>query len=124
MKKTIETLKQELDVNGQLSDIENVNGIYKVYLPKDFQLSILPNTDAIAEYYKRTERKSLLYSHEKLATKWLKSQHIIFDEYKEVLLYVGKADATKGRGLHQRVKELVLYGYGLCNNHRGGRALW
>jgi len=120
--KTIDELKQELDNRGRFDDINNVSGIYKIYLPKDFNCIIRAETDAITEYYRNGEEINLLYSEDKLNDKWLKSKNIIIDDM--ILLYVGKAEGSDGRGLNKRVKELVMYGYRLCDNHRGGRAIW
>ncbi len=115
--KTFEELKHELDQNGYL-DIENCSGIYKVYLPKDFEVEIKPDTDAIEEYRGR----SILYDVGKLEDKYSRISAI--NDEDKYLFYIGKADQSRGRGLRKRVTEFVKYGYGLCDNHRGGRAIW
>lgn len=38
------------------------------------------------------------------------------------LLYIGKAAGQ--RGLHQRLRQYILHGYGEVGNHQGGRAIW
>lgn len=38
------------------------------------------------------------------------------------LLYIGKAGGR--RGLRQRIRQYLLYGFGEGNNHRGGRAVF
>lgn len=38
------------------------------------------------------------------------------------LLYIGKAGGR--RGLRQRIRQYLLYGFGEGNNHRGGRAIF
>lgn len=120
--KTIDELKHELDSRGSFNDIKNISGIYKIYLPKDFNFIISEKTDAITEYYKKGKKINLLYLKEKLNNKWQQSRNIKIDDM--ILLYVGKAQDSNERGLRRRVKELVMYGYGLCDNHRGGRAIW
>lgn len=115
--RTFKELKRELDQNGHL-DINNVSGIYKIYLPKDFEIIIRPNTDAIEEYNGR----SMLYSVEELRDKYLHISAARNDD--KYLIYIGKAGQSIGRGLQKRIEEFVKYGYGLCNNHRGGRAIW
>lgn len=115
---TFEQLKTELDQNKCLTNIRNVDGVYKVYFPKDFEVKIRPDTDAIREF----RNKSMLYSTEKLEEKLSRIRNVECDD--NHLLYIGKASRTTGRGLRKRIEELVRYGYLECQNHRGGRAIW
>lgn len=38
-------------------------------------------------------------------------------------MYIGKAGGDVNR-LKQRIRQLIRYGYGKVQNHRGGRAIW
>lgn len=115
---TIKELYSEYQQFGRISSIENVSGVYRVYKPEGFQVRIKESTDAIEEY----NGKSLLYSTERLEWKW--SQICEATPHGCDVLYIGKADSSKNRGLRSRVTELVMYSYVEVKNHRGGRALW
>lgn len=118
---TFRALKQELEQHGSLISLSNAGGIYKVYLPRDFELLINSTTDAISTYQGRSQ----LYPAQRLQQKYAKICSISsIDGEDRRLLYVGKAEHSKGRGLRKRVTEFVQYGYGACSNHRGGRAIW
>lgn len=113
--KTFAELKKELDRKG-LEEIPNKNGYYIVYKPEGFEIKIKESTDAIFSYIKNGKMKYLIYPKEKLINKLNRVQNT-------EILYIGRAEREKG-GLRGRITEFVKYGYGLCNNHRGGRAIW
>lgn len=111
-------LANELRTYGTIESIRNVDGIYVVHMPDGFNMQIRADSDAIEEYHGR----SMIYPKVKLEDKWeVLSLNGISEDG---LLYIGKANASNGRGLKKRITEFVKYGYGLCNNHRGGRAVW
>lgn len=114
--KTIAQLKKEID--DSTLDIPNEEGYYMIYTPSDFIIRIREDTDAIDTY----QGRSLLYPISILEKK-LSDISLIKDDDK-YLFYIGKADKSNGRGLKKRISEFVNYGYGACNNHRGGRAIW
>lgn len=114
-------LKEMLDSGGLSDYISKDNGIYLVYMPQDFEVRVKPSTDAVQSYMKNGQEFNLVYSLEKLNRKLEKVQ-IIQDNTDEKILYIGKAE--REHGLLDRITEFVKYSYGLCNNHRGGRALW
>ena len=108
---TVEQYKNELDQHGKLYSIPAESGIYKIYMPSDFEIVISSGTDAVNTY----KGRSLLYPTEKLEDKW----SVIQKADKEGILYIGKAD-----DLRKRITELIEYGYGKPVPHRGGRAVW
>lgn len=120
MKKTFSELKKELDNDG-LSSIPDINGYYTVFLPEAFEIRLKGDTEAINSYIKKGEKICLVYPLEKLINK-LETVRRIQDKKDRKILYIGKAEGK--RGLQQRITEFVRYSYGLCENHRGGRALW
>lgn len=108
--------------HGQLSTVEHLyqtgcshvpfeSGVYFVLVPDLFDVNFSNNTTAIREYMGR----SLLYPAEELASRFQNSDKRI--------MYIGKASGERNR-LRQRLRQLVRYGYGEVQNHRGGRALW
>ena len=60
-------------------------------------------------------RSAPLYSAELLSNKYLNCQN-------QEVLYIGKADGKKG--LRQRLKQYMNYGWNNATNHKGGRAIW
>lgn len=114
--KSFADLKIEFDARGSINSISNNNGCYIVYTPENFEVIIKRTTDAVSSYIKNGVTKNLIYPELKLNTK-LNSIH------NRTILYIGKAERGDG-GLRKRITEFVRYGYGLCNNHRGGRAIW
>ncbi len=120
MKKTFSELKEKLD-NGGLSCVPDKNGYYIIYLPENFEIKLKSDTDAIRSYTKNGKKIDLVYPVEKLINK-LKVVQSIQNEEDRKILYIGKAE--REGGLRQRITEFVRYSYGLCENHRGGRALW
>ncbi len=109
--KSFEEYKEELDEHGRINSITMGCGIYKIYMPQNFQIVITSETDAIKEY----KGKTLLYSVQKLEDKW----EIIRSADRGGILYIGKAD-----NLRKRITEFIKYGYGERVPHRGGRAIW
>lgn len=73
-------------------------------------INLLSTTTAITEY----KGKSMLYDSIKLNMKYEKSD--------KVILYIGKAGGNNR--LRGRLRQLIRYGYGEADNHRGGRAIW
>ena len=58
-----------------------------------------------------------------MKAKW---ETICHGEVDKKIIYIGKADKNNKskRHIRKRVTELIRYGYGECDNHRGGRAIW
>ena len=56
-----------------------------------------------------------LYPVEKLSSKYKDCKN-------QKILYIGKADGKKG--LRQRLKQYMNYGWDKATNHKGGRAIW
>lgn len=117
--RTIGEWRDELEREGKLISIEETSGIYLIRMPDNFKIDIRPSTDAIDVYKER----SMLYGMERLKDKW---KTICHGEVDNKIVYIGKADRNSKtkRNLRKRVTELIKYGYGECNNHRGGRAIW
>lgn len=92
------------------SNIPNEKGVYMVLKPKNIGINILPTTTAIHDY----EDKTMLYDTNELNTKYERTD--------KTVLYIGKAGGNNK--LRGRIRQLVRYGYGEADNHRGGRAIW
>ena len=101
---------EELHCIG-FEDIPNEKGLYVVRRPQNMNVEFNPNTTAIFNF----KGKSMLYDIDYLTNKYNASDKRI--------LYIGKAGGQSNK-LKQRVEQLVKYGYGLVENHRGGRAIW
>lgn len=97
--------------NEGFADISNRKGLYIVSRPLTMNIEFSPNTTAISEF----KGKSMLYNIDILSSK--------FERSDKEILYIGKAGGEVNM-LKQRIRQLVRYGYGLVDNHRGGRALW
>lgn len=117
--RSIHEWRDELEIEGKLVSIEESSGIYLIRMPDNFKLDIRPCTDAI-DFYKE---QSMLYEVARLKAKW---ETICHGEVDKKIIYIGKADKNNKskRHIRKRVTELIRYGYGECDNHRGGRAIW
>ena len=110
MKVTFEDLIQEYRDTGHLNSIPDAEGVYAVYLPDKFTITIKQDSDAI-----KSPRKP--YNIEKLKSKLkLIMQDGLVDNN---VVYIGKAD-----DLRNRTRQFIRFGMGLGSNHAGGRALW
>lgn len=88
------------------SSIPKCPGVYRVTCPGHSFLSankVSSNSSAV------------LYDASKLQSKYNKCKD-------KKILYIGKANGKNG--LHQRLKQYVLYGYDESKIHKGGRAIW
>lgn len=109
---------QEILTNKKiLNDVDGVEGIYKVFLPKGIDFVLKNETTAITEY----KGKKLVYdSEEEIATiaeRWEIIQSC--DEKDNNLLYIGCSNDLK-----RRLKEFAKYGVKKCKTHRGGKIIW
>ncbi len=86
--------------------IPEVPGVYRVLLPKGMTIRFTEQT------YNPSAK---LYSAEQLSRKYRECTD-------QDVLYIGKADGKKG--LRQRLKQYMNYGWGNATNHKGGRAIW
>lgn len=86
--------------------VPEVPGVYRILRPEGMPIRF-------------TERaynpSAKLYSAEQLSRKY----SACIDQE---ILYIGKADGKKG--LRQRLKQYMNYGWGHATNHKGGRAIW
>lgn len=82
-----------------------------VLKPERMIFSLFPTTTAIASY----KNRNLLYDLDTLNMKYKNSD--------KTVLHIGKASVEKNK-LKSRIRQLVRYGYGEIDNHRGGRAIW
>lgn len=86
--------------------IPEVPGVYRILRPEGMPIRF-------------TERaynpSAKLYSAEQLSRKY----SACIDQE---ILYIGKADGKKG--LRQRLKQYMNYGWDHATNHKGGRAIW
>ncbi len=88
------------------SSITTDSGVYIVFIPIGLGVNINDETTAISMH----KGRNLLYDKQMLESKINRNSRI---------LYIGKAN-----NLRNRIRQYVRYGYGLCDNHRGGRAIW
>lgn len=88
------------------SDIPSVPGIYFIWLPDGMEIQF---TDQVANHH------APLYPIDILCDKYMSSKE-------KRLLYIGKASGKKG--LCQRIRQYVKYGWNEAVNHKGGRAIW
>ena len=87
--------------------IPPTRGIYRIVAPIEMTISFSPeiNGHPIADAYDVSV----------LENKYEKANH-------PHLLYIGKAEGEKG--LRQRIRQYLLYGFAKGNSHRGGRAIF
>lgn len=86
--------------------IPEAPGIYRVLRPEGMSIHFTEHT------YNHSAK---LYPVEKLSSKYR-------DCKDQEVLYIGKADGKKG--LRQRLKQYMNYGWSKAANHNGGRAIW
>ena len=100
--------------NGALDKVEDAQypGIYKVYMPKGFDIVLKQSTDAVKD-------KKNVKPIEVLKDRLRLIRQSAFEEEKSVL-YIGKTD----KSLRGRIYCFARYGYGEVKNHRGGYPLW
>ncbi len=98
------TLKELYE--SDCKEVPKDNGIYRVLVPDGMKIvfrSIAINVHAP------------LYPAEVLQEKFSKCKN-------KTVLYIGKASGRKG--LRQRLKQYMKYGWNEAVNHKGGRAIW
>lgn len=86
--------------------IPEIPGVYWVLRPEEMTIRFTEHT------YNHSAK---LYPVEVLSHKYEKCKD-------QEILYIGKADGKKG--LRQRLKQYMNYGWGHATNHKGGRAIW
>lgn len=104
MQDKLYTLKELYESNCR--EVPKDKGIYRVLIPDGMKIvfrSVSTNVNAP------------LYSAEVLQEKFSKCRN-------KMVIYIGKASGRKG--LHQRLKQYVKYGWNESINHKGGRAIW
>ena len=88
-------------------NVPETHGIYKIILPAEMELRFVERIEG--------HPAADTYDVETLTDKYKQSGY-------SKLLYVGKAGGR--RGLRQRIRQYLLYGFGGGNDHRGGRAIF
>ena len=91
---------------SECENIPETSGVYWVLRPVGMPIRF---TEQIYN------RSASLYSAEMLSSKYLNCEN-------QEVLYIGKADGKKG--LRQRLKQYMHYGWNNATNHKGGRAIW
>ena len=91
---------------SECENIPETSGVYWVLRPVGMPIRF---TEQIYN------RSASLYSAEMLSSKYLNCEN-------QEVLYIGKADGKKG--LRQRLKQYMNYGWNNATNHKGGRAIW
>lgn len=86
--------------------IPEVSGVYQVLCPEGMTIRFTEHP------YNRSAK---LYPAEKLAQKYRECKN-------QEVLYIGKANGKKG--LRQRLKQYMNFGWNQATNHKGGRAIW
>ena len=92
--------------NSNCSVIPDKPGIYFVLAPKDMEIRFLPTAKNMhASFY---------------------DVNVLQEKYAQCTdkqtLYIGKASGQKG--LKQRLRQYMRYGWNEAVNHKGGRAIW
>ncbi len=91
--------------------IPKESGIYLVECPKNFKV-------VFSDYPTRKIKINKYYYAAELNDKYNRTLN-------NKILNIAKADMRiKGGALNRRIKELIRFGYGEANNHRGGKAIW
>lgn len=88
------------------AEIPDQSGIYVVFAPREMEIhfrSTIDNTHA------------LFYKVDILRKKFETCKN-------KTILYIGKASGK--RGLRQRLRQYMMYGWNQASNHKGGRAIW
>jgi len=88
---------------GQIPDSA---GIYRIVAPEGMQIRFLDTA---------TNTAAPLYLAEDLRNRYEKCRN-------RSILYIGKAGGK--RGLRQRLRQYMNYGWNQASNHKGGRAIW
>ena len=91
---------------SECENIPETSGVYWVLRPVGMPIRF---TEQIYN------RSASLYSAEMLSSKYLNCEN-------QEVLYIGKAESKKG--LRQRLKQYMNYGWNNATNHKGGRAIW
>ena len=103
------TAAPALTINELMKDncegVPDKSGIYWILVPDGMTIS----------FDKRIDDMHKFYPVEKLLRKYENCSE-------REILYIGKAEGTKG--LRQRLKQYMKFGQGKGNIHRGGRAIW
>lgn len=86
--------------------VPEVSGVYRILRPEGMPIRFTEQA------YNPSAK---LYSAEQLSHKYSACTN-------QEILYIGKADGKKG--LRQRLKQYMNYGWGHATNHKGGRAIW
>lgn len=110
MSTSFQNLIDEYITTGHLYSIPRQEGTYKVIVPKDFEVCIKADSDAL-------QSTKIPYSIALLSEKWEKICKISNEDKK--IVYIGKAN-----DLRQRTLQFIRFRMGQVQNHAGGRALW
>ena len=97
--------------DSRCSNVPKTSGVYFVKAPNDFKVEICETSVS----FESIKNKLLLYNKSLLNDKYEKLKE------KEIL-YIGKANCKNG--LHERIKQYIMYGYKKSKIHQGGRAIW
>ena len=87
-------------------EVPEAHGIYQVLVPDGMKIAFRSAARNVHAPW---------YPVEVLEEKFSKCQN-------QTLIYIGKASGKKG--LRQRVKQYMKYGWNESVNHKGGRAIW
>lgn len=126
-------VKEPINVEG-METIENLhnemyqklkgkkNGVYFVIAELELLDYIKDETDGKIEYKGKNSSYNKLELEENL--KKIKTKAIEKNE-DWVILYIGKAKRNNNKGLEERIKEYIKWGYREKSRpHSGGRAIW
>lgn len=103
------TLEELWNKGSLCADIDPGRGIYRILVPIGMKVSFLGEIK---------NHPGDAYPVAALQKKWAKYK----DTSDGNVLYIGKANGTKG--LQQRLRQYMRYGFDAGNNHRGGRAIF
>ena len=90
----------------ECADIPDQPGIYFVCVPQEMDIQFQPTAP---------NQHAPLYGENILQEKYRRCGN-------KTVLYIGKASGK--RGLRQRLRQYIKYGWDEAVNHKGGRAIW
>lgn len=88
------------------AEIPDKTGVYFVLVPQGMDIRFRPTA---------VNRHAPFYGEDVLLEKYRKCGN-------KTIPYIGKASGKKG--LHQRLRQYMKYGWNEAVNHKGGRAIW
>lgn len=100
-----------------LREVDGVEGIYKVYIPKEIAFHMNNFTTAIESYKGKNLSYDSIEKIQDICQQWELIQKA--NEPDDRLIYIGQSTNLK-----ERLRNFAAYGVGKSKAHRGGKILW